>query len=264
MPLAHYSKAATQEFWTEHWGGQDAATLLAVAHRSPLTELIERALPPDGLVLEAGCGVGQYVALLRSRGRRVVGVDWSAEALARGRAAFPGVPLTAMDLDALGLPSGTVSAYLSLGVVEHDPEGPARLLAEAHRVLAPGGRLVLSVPYLNGARRLLRPVLASQYRAVARAGGRFYQFLFTRHEVRAFVEAAGFRVLSLTPYDPARVLRAAMRPLRGATTKGARPPGPPNAPERAGVSRGLVRSLLYTQPMLRLLGHMILAVAVKR
>src|SRR5574338_69417 len=98
MPMAHFSRAATQEFWTEHWGGQDAATLLAVARRSPLTALIEGGLPDAGLVLEAGCGVGQYVALLRERGRPAVGADWSAEALARGRAAFPGIPGAAMDL----------------------------------------------------------------------------------------------------------------------------------------------------------------------
>jgi SAM-dependent methyltransferase len=262
MPLAHYSRAATQEFWTEHWGGQDAATLLAVARRSPLTALIERALPERGLVLEAGCGIGQYVALLRERGRPAVGADWSAAALARGRHAFPGAPLAAMDLGALGLRPAVVSAYLSLGVVEHDPDGPGRLLAEARRVLAPGGRLVLSVPYLNGARRIFRPMLVSQYRAVAREGGHFYQFLFTRREVRAFLEAAGFRVLSLTPYDPARVLRSALRALRGAN--GARGPAVPGAaPEGRRGARRLARALLYTPPMLRLLGHMILAVAVK-
>ena len=263
MPLAHYSRAATQEFWTEHWGGQDAAALLAVARRSPLTDLIERSLPERGLVLEAGCGLGQYVALLRERGRAAVGADWSAEALARGRRAFPGVPVAAMDLGALGLRPAVVAAYLSLGVVEHDPDGPGRLLAEAHRVLGPGGRLVLSVPYLNGARRILRPVLASRYRAVARDGGRFYQFLFTRREVRGFLEAAGFRVLSLTPYDPARVLRSAL-PLRGARPKGEGSPTVPGvAPAGRSGARGVARALLYTPPMLRLLGHMILAVAVK-
>lgn len=263
MPLAHYSRAATQEFWAEHWGGQDAAQLLAIARRSPLTTLIERSLPGPGLVLEAGCGIGQYVSLLRERGRRAVGADWSVEALGRGRRAFPGAPLAAMDLGALGVRAGVVSVYLSLGVVEHDPDGPGRLLAEAHRVLAPGGRLVLSVPYLNGARRILRPLLASRQRAVAQAGGRFYQFLFTRREVRVFLEAAGFRVLSLTPYDPARMLRSTLRPLRG-VGKGPDGDSAGSGDRRGGSgTRRLARTLLYTSPALRLLGHMILAVAVK-
>ncbi len=263
MPMAHFSRAATQEFWTEHWGGQDAATLLAVARRSPLTALIEGGLPDAGLVLEAGCGVGQYVALLRERGRPAVGADWSAEALARGRAAFPGIPVAAMDLSALALRTGAVAAYLSLGVVEHDPEGPGRLLAEAHRVLAPGGRLVLSVPYLNGIRRALQPVLASRQAAVARSGGRFYQFLFTRGEVRAFLEAAGFRIVSLTPYDPARVVRAALRAMRGGRGGLGVADGAEAGPPGETRMRRFGRAALYTSPMLRLLGHMILAVAVK-
>jgi SAM-dependent methyltransferase len=281
MPLAYYARAATQEFWAEHWGGQDVAGLLAVARRSPLTRLVERGLPPGGLVLEAGAGLGQYVILLRERGRRAVGVDWSRNALARGRAAAPGLPVAAMDLGALGIRDGAVAAYLSLGVLEHDPAGPARLLAEARRVLASGGRLLVSVPYVNGARRLLRPWLARRQRRLAGAGGAFYQYAFTREEVRGFLGQAGFRVLWLAPYDPARMLRGAARalgawrrpsPVGAAVTAagrgdgaGAAQPQEPGAVSggmgRSGGAAGLARRLLYTPPALRLLGHMILAVA---
>ena len=94
---------------------------------------------------------------------------------------------------------GAAAAYLSLGVVEHDVAGPERLLAEARRVLAPRGRLVLSVPYLNGVRRLFRAALLRRQRAVRAAGGEFYQYAFTRPEVRRFLDRAGFDVLSLSP-----------------------------------------------------------------
>ena len=82
--------------------------LLAVARRSPLTRLIEAHVPSQGIVLEAGCGLGQYVLHLRELGHRAVGADWSLDALRAGRA-----PLVVMDLRAL-----------------------------AARILAPGGRQV--------------------------------------------------------------------------------------------------------------------------
>lgn len=75
--LAYYSATAHADFWSEHWGGHTVAELLAVARRSPLTTLIVDALPPTGVVLEAGCGLGQYVILLRERGWRAAGVDGS-------------------------------------------------------------------------------------------------------------------------------------------------------------------------------------------
>src|SRR5512138_3111937 len=103
MPIACYSRSATQEFWSEHWGGEDPGALVDIARRSPLTGLIERALPARGVVLEAGCGLGQYVVLLRERGVPVVGTDWSGDALDRCRRAFPRTPLAAMDLAALAV-----------------------------------------------------------------------------------------------------------------------------------------------------------------
>ena len=265
MPLAYYSRAATEEFWSEHWGGHDVDALLDVARRSPLTALVESGLPRAGLVVEAGCGLGQYVILLRERGHRAVGADWSVDALRRGRARAAGAPLAAMDLGALAMRDGAAAAYLSLGVVEHDVAGPERLLAEARRVLAPRGRLVLSVPYLNGVRRLFRAAVLRRQRAVRAAGGEFYQYAFTRPEVRRFLDRAGFDVLSLSPYDPARILRQALR--RAARRDGAPPPPPTTARRDSGggpAAAGVARRLLYTGPALRLFGHMILAVAEKR
>jgi len=53
-----------------------------------------------------------------------------------------------MDLRELGFRPGVFAAYISLGVVEHDPAGPDAILREAWRLLEPGGVLLLSVPYI--------------------------------------------------------------------------------------------------------------------
>lgn len=267
MPLAYYSRAASQEFWSEHWAGEDVRALVDVARVSPLTSIIERALPPRGRLLEAGCGLGPYVILLRERGRAIAGVDWSLDALGRCKAAAPAAPLAVMDLGALAMGDGVVDAYVSLGVVEHDPRGPAAIVAEAARVLAPRGRLLLSVPYWNGVRRLCACHLAREARRLRDAGGEFYQFAFTRREIRTFLEAHDFRVLSFHPYDPARMPRKALARLVGRPRRDASPlPNVEvNPTERAtrGALRPVVKRLAYSQVSLRLFGHMILAVAVR-
>lgn len=266
MPLAYYSRSADSDFWTEHWGTHSVEELLAVTRRSPLTRLIETHLPSHGLVLEAGCGLGQYVLYLRERGHRVVGADWSLEALRAGTRL--GAPLAVMDLRALAARDSAAACYLSLGVVEHDAAGPGAIVAEAARVLAPGGVLLLSVPYWNGLRRLFSPWVARAGRRTRASGGQFYQFAFTRAEVRAFLEAAGFRVDAFHPYDPARVVRNALRRLRRAgsvpsSSGGTAPRGAPVEVGAGGAVKRALRGALYSAPALRLLGHMILAVAVK-
>ena len=286
--LAYYSVAADREFWSEHWGGHSVSELLALARRSPLTDLITAALPRGARVLEGGCGLGQYVLLLRERGWPAVGVDWSVEALAACRQAAP-APLAAMELTRLALRDGAVGAYVSLGVVEHDPAGPDAILAEARRVLVAGGTLVISVPYVNGVRRLGAPWIRRRARALAAAGGAFYQYAFSRGELLAALARHGFTPLAAHPYDPARVLRSVLpralaARLRGsASVQGDEDRGAPRlsrgASEGLGAGGGHVgapdstighvgalhlkwlRRALYTEPALRLLGHMLLVVA---
>jgi SAM-dependent methyltransferase len=266
MPLAYYSRAASKEFWNDHWGDHDSEALIEVARQSALTRLIEQALPRHGLVLEAGCGLGAYVVLLRERGYSVVGADWSFEALRRCRRASRTAPLTVMDLGVLGITDASVAAYLSLGVVEHDPDGPGRILRDAHRVLAPEGRLILSVPYMNGARRLSRPYLVRLQASVRAQGGEFYQYAFTAAELREMLRAHGFHVLSLTPYDPGRVLRKVLGRATALLRRGSGRSHAHNSagPARRSSSRIVIRRLVNTGPLLRLLGHMVLAVAIRR
>ena len=269
MRLAYYSVAAREEFWTEHWGGHSVDELLAAARTSPLTRLILESLPPRGRVLEAGCGLGQYVLLLRERGIPAAGADWSVEALAACRRVAP-VPVAAMDLAALALRDGSFAAYVSLGVVEHDAAGPDAILAEARRVLAPGGTLVVSVPYVTGVRWLATPYLRRRARAVAGRGGAFYQYAFSRAELHAALRRHGFVVRSTRPYDPGRILRTALRRLVSARRRIGSASGVPSETPGPGVPRGArgtagraLRALLYTRPSLGLFGHMLLAVAAK-
>jgi SAM-dependent methyltransferase len=268
--LAYYARSATREFWAEHWGVQSPAALARSAERSPLTAMILQDMPPSGArVLEAGCGVGQYVVLLRERGYRAVGVDWGVDPLRAGRAWTPATPLSAMDLRELGFRASAFDAYLSLGVVEHDPDGPGTILREAHRVLRPGGMLILSVPYVNAVRRLGARWIRQRNQELRKSGGQFYQFVLTRREARAFIEENGFRVLRATPYDPARLpaawlrrLARIVRPHRAVSAAPAPQPAAPPA-ERSAAGRAL-RRILYTRPGLAAFGHMILFVAVKR
>ena len=258
--LAYYSMAADQEFWSEHWGGQSAEALLVIARTSQLAEILARSLPGHGRVLEAGCGLGQYVLLLRERGWAAVGVDWSQTALAACRNFRP-APLAAMNLRGLAVHDGAFAAYVSLGVVEHDPEGPDAILAEARRVLSPGGVALVSVPYLNTVRRVAAPWISHRNRAIRSAGGCFYQYVFSRRELVATLVRHGFLVRSLHQYGAAyflrRLLPAAVRPaFRGEQRTDM------NSRCTADL-RSLARRLLYKDWAGRMLGHMLLAVAVK-
>ncbi len=93
-----------------------------------------------GTVVDLGCGTRPYEADILAHAARYVGVDWNKtlHGLQADVAADVSRPLP--------LRAGAADGVVAFEVLEHLPE-PAMMLAEAHRVLAPGGVLLLSVPF---------------------------------------------------------------------------------------------------------------------
>ncbi len=100
-------------------------------------------LPPDGLVADVGCGAGRAVVELAARGVRAVGVDLDERMVGLARERFPGGDFRVGDACALPFGDGELRGYRADKVL-HDLAEPGRALAEARRVLAPGGRAVLT------------------------------------------------------------------------------------------------------------------------
>jgi len=95
------------------------------------------ALSPDHKVLDAGCGTGRVTRALKVS--EVVGVDISPEMLALGP---PGTLVG--DIRNLELPSSYFDCVIARMVFHHIIEGLERAVHECHRVLKPGGRLVIA------------------------------------------------------------------------------------------------------------------------
>lgn len=264
--LAFYREIPDAAFWTEHWRLQSFEHLYTVATASQLTRYLERYVRPGDRLLEAGCGLGQYVQYFAERGARTTGVDFSGDVIDWHREHFPEADVHVADVAELPFPSASFDVYLSLGVVEHSPEGPRAILEEAARVVKPGGVLLISTPYVNGMRRLLGSKIEAEQEAVRSAGGDFYQYAFTERFIDAELRNLGLRVIDRKYYDPGRGLREACS--RFATRRGgtgtpvqvSRPPKSFAVQTSEGLGR-VLRGLLYSAPVLRAFAHMQLVVA---
>jgi SAM-dependent methyltransferase len=174
------------------------------AEHKLITPVLRRHLPAGGLVVDAGCGAGKWVAYLHRLGYRIIGLDVSAEALAAARRDAPLAGLALADTQRAPIRDGAVDAVLSLGVVEHDERGPVAGLRELHRIIKPGGVLVLDVPFNNWFRRLVtNPIASRETRRRRRAGWTlgFAEYRFDLGELRRFLEETGFEVVTAYPDD---------------------------------------------------------------
>ncbi|MBK9516042.1 MAG: metalloregulator ArsR/SmtB family transcription factor [Anaeromyxobacter sp.] len=137
-------RAGAQEFFAgaaQEWEALRAELYGAAFEREALGAL----LPPDWIVADLGCGAGTLTAALAPHVARVIGVDQSAAMLRTARRRLDGaanVELHRAGLEALPLPAASCDAALLVLVLAYVPE-VAPVLAEAARILRPGGRLVL-------------------------------------------------------------------------------------------------------------------------
>ena len=144
-----------------------------VARRELALKLLRRC---HGKILDVGCGTGALMSALPAES---FGVDFSPEALRH--CAKRGLRrVTLADAENLPLLSESVSGVVTLDTLEHVADDRAAI-SEIHRVLAPGGHLVLNVPAF---RWLWGPhdIALHHHRR------------YTKGEVLSLLESAGFHV----------------------------------------------------------------------
>lgn len=199
--FAHWSTGA--KGWEDRWSQKDISETLEEYGSGRLDEfetIFTQYLGKDLPVLEAGCGVGQLVMALSARGYRVEGVDYVQSTIDEIRAACSTLNVRVGDIYKLDSFDGTYGGYISIGVLEHNPEGPLKGLREVRRVLHPNGVAFISVPYLNCARAKILKSSPEASDKILPDGKHFYQYYFSSDEFRSMLEQAELQVVEEFPY----------------------------------------------------------------
>lgn len=162
----------------------------------------------DDRILDGGCGRGFYLLFLGRLVRcRLYGVDSDPAVLAQARRHLPAdVFLARADVTRLPFPAGFFDKMILSEVLEHLADDRAGL-AEAYRVLRPGGLLAITVPHrrypfwwdpVNKTREMLgRPPVRRGFWAGIWA---FHERLYGEEELCTRVREAGFLVEDLRSF----------------------------------------------------------------
>jgi SAM-dependent methyltransferase len=192
---------------------------------------------PGQRVLDIACGRGEVVLQAALRGAAGYGIDYAAAALSVARGSLAGALGTAlarMDATQLAFAPASFDAAFMLDFVEHvyQPDLQASF-REVHRILTPGGRLVVHTSpnrvfeeavYRHYVRNVHRVVLGAA-RAVRLEGGRFFNRILlptdplpphdeyeralhinpqSASTLRAALNDAGFRIQRIDFWEPPR------------------------------------------------------------
>lgn len=245
------------EFFKIEWGKKWTERALREEEsfqKDELLPLLKLYLTKHRAILEAGCGTGKYVRYFWKQGYNIRGVEYEPEIVNRLRREFPSIPIDEGDLRRLPYADNSYAWYVSLGVIEHYEEGPREILKEAVRLLVPGGRMFLTVPFVSVPlllERRIKRALGKDTNSNIAENKFFWQYRFTKKEIINLISSYGFQVDNIHYtsimngfYDRINVLAAAMgvKPL-------------PHRKLAVSLSR-------YTLlPLLRPFAHMIVVVA---
>tara|TARA_R110002072_G_scaffold9926_3_gene47173 strand:- start:1840 stop:2571 length:732 start_codon:yes stop_codon:yes gene_type:complete len=169
-------------------------------HKERFAASLEALGPQPNLrILDVGCGSGLFAdQAAKLPGSQVVGVDANEAAIEFATKTFARENLSFRlgMLDELDLEPGSFDRISLLEVIEHVYEDQARVtLADFHRLLAPGGQLVISTPNMRSAWPLIEWVL-DRTGTTAQMAGEMHVAGYTPASLERLCEEAGFRLLT--------------------------------------------------------------------
>jgi len=123
-------------------------------YREHLDQIIAELGPERGkLYLDLGCGTGNLLAAAKKTEASFIGVDFSAGMLKRAKRKGKGLIMA--DLHHLPLRDCCIDGLTNVNVL-YQLDRPKIFLEEAHRVLKPGGKVVISTPRPSKTPMILR------------------------------------------------------------------------------------------------------------
>ncbi|MEQ9399370.1 MAG: class I SAM-dependent methyltransferase [Longimicrobiales bacterium] len=144
-----YDSSDYFEGGTEHLQDMDSAF-----QRYRVRKVLEIHEPgPGDRVADLGCGWGTFGFVLADRVGEVVGVDFSEKSIELCNQRLAGDPkpnlrFVCADAGDTGLEAGSFDVVLSADLFEHlYPDDSVRVVEEAYRLLAPGGRFSVWTPH---------------------------------------------------------------------------------------------------------------------
>lgn len=164
----------------------------------------ERHFPEPGTLIDLGCGTGRLCRHFSAKGYDCVGVDLSEEMLAVARGNAPAAGFRTANLVGLDGIRDTAFDYAAclfstFGMIRGDANR-ALALAAFHRVLKPGGVLVLHAHNRHFSPLGLRRLWATEFPMPQAYGGAPLTLRhFGRGELKRLLTAGGFAVKELVP-----------------------------------------------------------------
>lgn len=147
------------------WWRPDGAFAILHWLAEARARLVPPAARPGAVLVDVGCGGGLLTPHLHGKGYRHIGLDLTRSALEH--AADHGLTPVRADAGALPLADGSADVVVAGEILEHVPDLPSAV-AEACRVLRPGGLLVLDTLNRTALSRLVAVTLAERVRGVPR------------------------------------------------------------------------------------------------
>jgi SAM-dependent methyltransferase len=102
------------------------------------------AVGPGIAMLDAGCGSGTVLRIAADRGADVTGIDASPAFVEHARRRVPGARIEVGDIQFLPFADASFDVVTGFNSFQYASD-PSAALREAHRVLRPGGRLLMAI-----------------------------------------------------------------------------------------------------------------------
>lgn len=193
-----------EQVWENHWENLEKPSFFSRFAKWYRLNLRARAVrnafnrhfPLQGVFVEAGSGSSQTSSRISREGKKLIAVDYSTRALALAKQYMD--ECKKADIRKLPFKKNHLDGLWNLGVMEHYPaEERHKILREFHRVLKPGGRVLLFWPTPHASDKIVLSFIESLYSFF----GKKKQFFpnepgrVNEATARAELQQAGFNVI---------------------------------------------------------------------